>query len=543
MSGDATIPSIRSELQGNLFRGVDGFFMKYFEGKSWSSIVRDKTRGPESAKVISRLSTDLLSITRCEALREWLTSCSAQFHVQSIDTMDSSFAAGVYLESPDHLVIAGSTRVFGQFHPGKDAIVEEDDFDFERFCILARQVFKTQSARLFLHAFLVRGMTLELWVFDRSGAYSSGKLSLAQNPHLLAYALAGYSMMSDEECGINTFVRHPDAGSSSYVTFGEFSKLYLGPKAIATPDYLVGLGTTCYPASMSSTEEPCSVVKFSWRVDETPTELRLLKQARDRNVWGIIQLQGHQDLSSIADLRQGLSFPRPFVNRILSCIATTPLGCPLQKFTSIRELLEVLCDLTKALWSLYIDGRMIHRDIAIKNLVITSQQNADSPRGVLIDFDQALDIDNVRDVEPMVGSDGFMAIGILFRESHTYRHDLESLFYVFLWLAIGNDRRNDDALDILEGLPKSSSLREWCSMDFYSVGQRKAADMSPEGFLGILDQFSTEFAPLRGLATKLHGLIFPLRNVAAKKLYDNIADAFTQSALGYPPIEAAARIA
>jgi serine/threonine protein kinase len=208
------------------------------------------------------------------------------------------------------------------------------------------------------------------------------------------------------------------------------------------------------------------------------------------------------------------------------------------------ELLEVLRDLVKALRSLYVDARIIHRDIAIKNLIITSQHSADSPKGVLIDFDLALDLNNVRAVEPLVGSDGFMAIGILSGRPHTYRHDLESLFYVFLWIAIGNDHKHDDAYDILEGIPKTSRLWKWCSMDFRSVGREKAADMSPEGFLGILGEFSADFAPLRDLAKELHALIFPLRNgqiftgteteqVAVNRLYDGMADAFNRSALAF----------
>ena len=57
---------------------------------------------------------------------------------------------------------------------------------------------------------------------------------------------------------------------------------------------------------------------------------------------------------------------------------------------------------------------------------------------MLTDLDQVLDIDNRRPVEPLVGWDGFMAIGILSWRPHTYRHELESLFYVFLWPSMGN---------------------------------------------------------------------------------------------------------
>ncbi|KAK0703969.1 hypothetical protein B0T26DRAFT_744601 [Lasiosphaeria miniovina] len=408
---------------------------------------------------------------------------------------------------PEPASIAGSTRVFGEFHHDNTPLADDDD-DILRFCEHAHQVLKTQSARCFVHGFLVRGTALELWVFDRSGAYSSERLDLAQRPDLLVRILAGYALMSDEEAGFNTFVKHHPPESDSYVTFRQRDKLH----SWAGNDYIVGLGTTCYAASVSTVGEPDTVVKFSWREDKEPTEVRLLERAHERNAWGVVQLVGYQDLVSIADLRQGLQFPQTFVTRTFSCVATTPLGRPIRQYTSITELLEVLRDLVKALPSLYVDARILHRDVAIKNLIITPQYSADGPKGVLIDFNYALDLDNARPIEPMVGSDGFMAIGILRGQRHTYRHDLESLFYVFLWIAIANDRVRDEANDILKGMPKASRLWKWCTMDFGAVGRDKAADMSPEGFEGILGEFSSDFAPLQGLAKELHALIFPVRD-------------------------------
>ncbi|KAK7415982.1 hypothetical protein QQZ08_012176 [Neonectria magnoliae] len=140
---------------------------------------------------------------------------------------------------------------------------------------------------------------------------------------------------------------------------------------------------------------------------------------------------------------------------------------------------------------------MLHHDITIKNLVVTLKPTANSSKGILVDFDLALDLDEVRAVEPLVGSDGSIAFGILSGKPYTYRHDLESLCYIFLWLAIGNDSEHDHVYEILEGLLKTSRLWKWCSMDFRPVGQAKAADMSPlKGFGGILGEFSADFAPL-----------------------------------------------
>lgn len=197
----------------------------------------------------------------------------------------------------------------------------------------------------------------------------------------------------------------------------------------------------------------------------------------------------------------------------------------------------VFGDLVQALKSLYVDGKILHRDIAIKNAIIVHQCNDDRARGVLIDLDLALDLSDAHSPQPLIGSDGFMAIGILLGEVHTYRHDLESLFYVFLWLAVGDDREHDDALDILKKLPKASRLRKWCTMDFRSVGQDKRHDMSREGFEAVISEFSSAFAPLQGLAWSLHAILFPIIDgvmfvgtdsspVAVERMYDDMSKVF-----------------
>lgn len=439
---EAALQPLQDELKDNVFRNVNGLFAKYFEEKTWSAVVQNTLQERKSGNIVSKLSAGVLGITCFDTLVEWLadfqtlffpvgkTNC--RFHSQPLSSTDSTAGIGIYLETSDIQSVTGSTRVFGEFHYDSAPDIGDDDNDILRFCEQAQQVFKVQSARCFVHGFLVHGTTLELWVFDRSGAYSSEKFNLAQRPDLLVQTLAGYTLMSDEEVGFNTFVKRLAPGSNSYVTFHPYDVFHLRPKLIASADYIVGPGTTCFAASTSTSGETGIVIKFSWREEDEPTELRLLQRAHESNVWGVIQLLGYQDLVSIADLRQGLHFPQSFVNRIFSCVAITPLGRPIRQFTSIPKLLEALRDLIKALQSLYMKAKILHRDIAIKNLIINPQYSPDSPKGVLLDFNFALDLDNVRPIKPIVGSDGFMAICILSGQRHTYRHDLESLFYVFL---------------------------------------------------------------------------------------------------------------
>jgi hypothetical protein len=54
--------------------------------------------------------------------------------------------------------------------------------EFKDFCGHAREVFTSQPTRLFLCGFVICGSMVELWVFDRSGPYSSEKFDLHKDP-------------------------------------------------------------------------------------------------------------------------------------------------------------------------------------------------------------------------------------------------------------------------------------------------------------------------------------------------------------------------
>lgn len=114
-------------------------------------------------------------------------------------------------------------------------------------------------------------------------------------------------------------------------------------------------------------------------------------------------------------------YDQKFVNRIFSCLVTFPLRRPINGFESILEFLEACRDVVQALRSRYQDGKILYRDICIKNLTITSPRSARDAKGVLINLDLALDLER----EParkgeMVHLEGSMAIGLLSGDPNTY---------------------------------------------------------------------------------------------------------------------------
>jgi hypothetical protein len=67
---------------------------------------------------------------------------------------------------------------------------------------IAREVFFSQPTRLFLHCFLISGFTVELWVYDHSGPYSSMKFSLHEDSGQLAKIMTAFTLMLHEELGL-----------------------------------------------------------------------------------------------------------------------------------------------------------------------------------------------------------------------------------------------------------------------------------------------------------------------------------------------------
>lgn len=228
---------------------------------------------------------------------------------------------------------------------------------------------------------------MELWVFDRSGPYSSGEFDIHEEPKIFIQSLAGYAHMSDKELGLDTFIQRRAERTSitpESDARGKKRKLQLDAEPFVRQRATVCRGTTCF-----RTTDQKNVVKFSWTSDK----------------------------------------------RLFGCLGILPAGRALNKFGSIRELLTALRDAIRAHRSLYIEGDILHRDVSENNIIITNPKTAKGFTGMLIDLDLAKIVGSGKTgARHQTGTVEFMAIQVLRKVAHTYRHDLESFFYVLLWI-------------------------------------------------------------------------------------------------------------
>lgn len=197
-------------------------------------------------------------------------------------------------------------------------------------------------------------------------------------------------------------------------------------------------------------------------------------------------------------------------NRLFGCLAISPAGRALNDFTSISELLTALRDAIKAHRSLYSVGNILHRDISENNIIITDPSHANGFTGMLIDLDLAKHVGSHRSgARHRTGTMEFMAIEVLWKHAHTFRHDLESFFYILVWICGRRawereflcDPKERPVIDILKGYIGT----------FYEIGLAKHGHMHAGGFISILRQFPPSFACVKPLCIRLRRVLFPMR--------------------------------
>ena len=156
---------------------------------------------------------------------------------------------------------------------------------------------------------------------------------------------------------------------------------------------------------------------------------------------------------------------------------------------------------------------------------------------MLTDLDLAKVIGSGRSgAQHQTGTMEFMAIEVLLGIDHTYRHDLESFFYVLIWLCA---RRGWDLCGNRKGRPKQSVLTKWYSGSFKDIAEAKRGYMHVDGFEDILDEFPIAFDSVKPLCSKIRGILFPLLKDGAlfkgtpldppEKLYDPIIESFNSA--------------
>ncbi|SZF05200.1 unnamed protein product [Blumeria hordei] len=225
-------------------------------------------------------------------------------------------------------------------------------------------------------------------------------------------------------------------------------------------------------------------------------------------------------------------------NRWETVIAAKPFGRAIDEKTTPLELICGLRDAIKGHQSLYMDTKILHRDISINNIILTDPKRNDGCHGVLIDLDLAISLadDNCSESsKTLTGTMEFMAVGLLHQYAYgkkngcfnTYRHDLESFFFVLISVCIRFGWGSEKS-------PHLGMLRKWYKGEAVDMYFCKLGAISNASFkTNTVDVFSTKFSCLKELASTLQKILFDRTNgpwlgtdPCPQNLYNPILKAF-----------------
>ncbi|TFB06013.1 hypothetical protein CCMA1212_001427 [Trichoderma ghanense] len=313
------------EIQGCTFLGVGGFFEKFFEGKDWTGRAQGVYESLKSQHVsnmwihlgVSPGITGMM--TYLHSLQEhFLKGEDRQFREV---TLPSELTEGFKGQRLDLCVRQKCGELLDSLFEWKDMMVI-GQLTVERgikkrlvqLACYARHLFDYQPTRRYLHAFTLRGSELEPWVFDRSGCYSPGAFNIHQHPERFVRVIAGYIMMSQEDLGLDTFVQQEE--DSRFIRIvgpgGKRSRLHLSPALLAHRPTIVSRATSCFLAKHAGSTDHDRVVKFSWPFSNQRSEVDILEIAKQRGVEGIVRLDTHCEITSINDIRRGMTFGKRY---------------------------------------------------------------------------------------------------------------------------------------------------------------------------------------------------------------------------------------
>ncbi|SZF05411.1 unnamed protein product [Blumeria hordei] len=320
---------LRTELAGTNFENVDGFYKKYFEETTWANKCEDIAKRYVNRR--DKVSFQFPADPTESNVWEWIKAVQAKFiepykpNKTSKDQDPIPLRAQVFhTKGPGQINGGLAPRQIDIFlksrqlparnpHDWRDVLVIGElttspvgkwTDKFLQLSVYMRELFAAQPLRRFAHGFLMFGTQLQLWIYDRSGPYSSDFLEIRENPEKLLYVIAAYMMMSNDELGFDSSIYQDKKKTIITVIDADTlkeKKLYLQPQPFIKQNAIVSLGTTDF-----LTLDRTFVVKISWRAVGRKSEAELLLKAR--NVRGLATLIGSVDTCEISQLRSDLSF-------------------------------------------------------------------------------------------------------------------------------------------------------------------------------------------------------------------------------------------
>jgi hypothetical protein len=289
-------------------KGVGGFFDKSIYNTAWAEDARAMYR-QIAVMMADRPQLGFPETATGANVLAWLDALTEPFADQLLNRYHRSGAADVLGLQYQHtelfvknkevntlrhdmadILVIGRLDKTDQDNASVSTNLSEPDpwqKEFTQLAYYVRDHFVVQPFRLFFPAFLLSGAELQMFIFDRSGAYSSTIIKMSDDPECFIMAMLGYLLMTQEELGANI----PSVGYQDF------------PKLLKQPNTIACRAATCYNALDGK-----HIVKFSWPEADCEPEATLL--ARAAGIRGIPKLVESHEFpgASVREIRSGLVF-------------------------------------------------------------------------------------------------------------------------------------------------------------------------------------------------------------------------------------------
>ncbi|SZE99840.1 unnamed protein product [Blumeria hordei] len=559
---DSLTLTLKSESANDVFKNVGNFWEVYFEKPRWSPITK---RIWECYRDNNQCQPHIFKERMDESeLHAWLYTFYDRYLKQFRTPHEANVHEPTFIRTEHDPPVRGRfahTTQYKQLDGGKnnrklDFFIEDVNLpdvlrhhwrditvvgeftkssekkgaEYHQLTRYIREIFYAQPLRRFVHGFVVHGLHAEFWILDRSGAYSSGEISLIENEEKLVRAISSYVFMSDEELGLDTTIRR--VNGKSYIDIRDDKdsserEIEIDPEPVSRPETIVSRANVCH-----RTKDENYMVKFSWGSGTKRSELDYLELAKPMN--GVVDLRWSKDIHEVETHRAGLDFStafkfyflnnewrlsrsrhrkistsEPYFRKLkLTLALLSPNGRPLKSCRTLREFLNCILDAIIGHRDLYAKANVLHGDISEGNIILTKPDADGKSRGILIDLDMSTSVDgqvNETEKTKITGTVKYMAIELLRNMSEgnysiekSCRYDLESFFYVFL----------NGCLQYGCSSEKPEYLGSWYTNNTSLRYFTKREDIIEYFETDILNHFSSSFDSVKDLARNLRKILF-----------------------------------
>ncbi|KAE8353895.1 hypothetical protein BDV28DRAFT_97792 [Aspergillus coremiiformis] len=216
-------------------------------------------------------------------------------------------------------------------------------------------------------------------------------------------------------------------------------------------------------------------------------------------------------------------------DRVHRRVIVSDYGTPIYKARSRVSLLSALESCIEGYQSLHTQAGFLQGDVSPGNLILNEDKENPSWSAFLIDLDLAIEEQREQSsgARGKTGTRAFMAIGLLLDEQHSFRHDLESFFWVLFWICIHYDGPTKEV--------GPTDFDCWNYEDDKKLAHSKKGVVDDEGdFLKIAEEsFTSYYQLLVSWVNRLRRVVFPggvRRKDEDRRLYTQMKETLRRAA-------------